>query len=173
MTASRFHPVLTHVACSWSVPHDGLHRPRYKHDWPPEDWMVVNTNGHTDGIGVDVDRGVGVTVAAAGHPASALPTARTISLMVTTPSWFTSPCGHADSEALPRATFTSSTNSGTVTSPEPSQSPAHGSGVGVGVDVGLAVTVTVPVGLLVGVDVNDGLGVGVLIAVDVGVGVAV
>ena len=134
--------------------------------------MVVNPIGHTDGIGVGVDRGVGVTVADAGHPASALLTATIISLTVMTPSAFTSPRGHADSGAFSKTMFTSSINSGTVTSPEPSQSPAHGSGVGVGVGVGLAVTVSVPVGLLVGVDVNDGLGVAVLIAVDVGVGVA-
>jgi hypothetical protein len=136
--------------------------------------MVVNPIGQTDGVGVAVNRGVGVTVADAGHPESALLTATIISLTVMTPSAFTSPRGHADSGAFSKTMFTSSTNSGTVTSPEPSQSPAHGSGggVGVGVGVGLAVPVSVPVGLLVEVDVNDGLGVAVLVAVDVGVGVA-
>jgi|SRR5579862_4434693 len=66
-----------------------------------------------------------VGVAVVGQPFNAAATAVTISSTVMAPSPLASPGVHDDSEAAPRATFTISTSSSTVTAPLLLQSPTQ------------------------------------------------
>jgi hypothetical protein len=106
--------------------------------------------------------------------------------MVIWPSPFPSPAGHTVIGAVPRAMFTMTRMSSTVTSPSSRQSPTHGTGrtvalgvggtgvdvpvaLGVGDDEGVADTVDGAVGVSVGT--CDTVGLSVVVGVTAAVGV--
>ena len=91
-----------------------------------------------------------------------------ISLTVIMPSPFASPTGHVETGAVPKAMFTMTISSLTVTTLSPLQSPPQRTAVG----VGDGVIVWVSVGVLGGVDATAvSVGVPVLVGEAVAVGV--
>jgi len=92
--------------------------------------------------------------------------------MVTKPSWLESPAGQALTSVLPRAIFTMTNSSFTVTSPSRPQSPVHATGARVGEAVGGGGGGGEGDGVAVDSGEVDGDGVGCGNATRVGVSVA-